>query len=191
MLFVLPLVTNKRLPGAIVTGSLLWVTLVTFTLAWFIDPGYIKSDPKIDFQELLIKTDPYNLWPDWKIIRTPRSRHWNICNKWVERFDHHCPYLNNWIGYRNHWWFLLFIFSLTLNLAYHWALCIYTLIIGNPKEDWWDFIKEYYPEYFFYGYISILLGIALVFLPFVTILSWVHSRNFWMNKTTNERYSRK
>lgn len=40
-----------------------------------IDPGYLKPDPSIDFQSLLCSTDPYNICPDCKVLRTPRSRH--------------------------------------------------------------------------------------------------------------------
>ena len=34
-----------------------------------------------------------------------------FCNRCVEHFDHHCPFINNCLGYRNHKYFLIFIFS--------------------------------------------------------------------------------
>ena len=73
--------------------------VIFFSLAAFRDPGYIKRHPNIDFQKVLDSTNPLNLCPDCKIVRTPRSRHCNICNRCVERFDHHCPYINNCVGY--------------------------------------------------------------------------------------------
>lgn len=58
------------------------------------NPGYLEK-PKIPFLTLLDKLDPTMLCPECEVIRTPRSRHCSICNRCVERFDHHCPWINN------------------------------------------------------------------------------------------------
>jgi len=58
------------------------------------NPGYLDK-PKIQFLDLLDKLDPTMLCPECEVIRTPRSRHCSICNRCVERFDHHCPWINN------------------------------------------------------------------------------------------------
>ena len=42
--------------------------------------------------------DPTQLCPDCLVVRTPRSRHCGTCNRCVERFDHHCPWINNCVG---------------------------------------------------------------------------------------------
>lgn len=50
-----------------------------------------------------------------KIWRPESASH---CSKWdccIEIFDHHCPYLNNWIGQRNYKYFVAFLVSITLN----------------------------------------------------------------------------
>lgn len=60
----------------------------------------------------MLKTfDPAALCPECEIIRTPRSRHCNICNRCVERFDHHCPWINTCVGVKNHHYFLTFLVS--------------------------------------------------------------------------------
>ena len=51
-----------------------------------------------------------------KVIVLPRSRHCNICQVCVDRFDHHCQWLNNCVGSRNHGYFLVFIFTQTVYL---------------------------------------------------------------------------
>ena len=64
--------------------------------------------------------DPIQLCPECLIVRTPRSKHCPVCDKCVERFDHHCPWINNCVGVQNHISFMIFITLLILN--------IYTLV---------------------------------------------------------------
>lgn len=66
------------------------------------DPGVLKPDPELDFIDLMDKFDVTDLCPDCEVIRTPRSRHCAICNVCVERFDHHCSWINNCVGSGNH-----------------------------------------------------------------------------------------
>lgn len=66
---------------------------------------------------MLKNFDPVLLCPDCEIIRTSRSRHCSICNKCVERFDHHCPWINNCVGTRNHGNFMCFLMSVPVLLV--------------------------------------------------------------------------
>jgi len=92
------------------------IALPTFMLAALLDPGYIKS--KYNFIELVDKLLDEGLHLDNlcvydEIIRSETSFHCTICNKCVEKFDHHCPFINNCLGARNHNLFLVFIFTYT------------------------------------------------------------------------------
>ena len=107
-IFVFPKQSNVFL--AIVIAALSPVIAVSFTLASWRDPGYLHK--KHDFLELLTKVHPCEMCPDCQVLRTPRSRHCAICNRCVERFDHHCPWLNNCVGVNNNNSFLVFLISL-------------------------------------------------------------------------------
>lgn len=93
IIFVLPVLKSKVL--AIVWLVINVMVLMSFLLSVIIDPGFVTKDDKYDFQELLNEIDPVYLCPDCSVLRTPRSRHCNLCNRCVERYDHHCPYINN------------------------------------------------------------------------------------------------
>ena len=83
----------------------------------FKDPGYLKSPKGVTFMEMMKMFDPVLLCADCEVIRTDRSRHCSICNRCVERFDHHCPWVNNCVGYNNHGVFLSFLVSMMSTLA--------------------------------------------------------------------------
>ena len=61
--------------------------------------------------------DPIQLCPTCQIVKTPRSKHCNLCNQCVERWDHHCPWINNCVGVVNHIYFFLFLSFLTLHIT--------------------------------------------------------------------------
>lgn len=184
----------------IMTGVLLAlgaILILAFSLAAFKDPGYVAWDPFIDFQTVLDETDPLNLCPDCKIIRTPRSWHCNICNWCVERFDHHCPYINNCVGYRNHQYFLFFISMVVINILFHLTLTIWALVDfiwdGSSLENHiWTTLYPM-PDVLFYIFFFITVAIncclgGFFILP-TFLLMIVHCWNFSKNMTTNELYS--
>ena len=80
-----------------------------FVLTVSTEPGYMKGKSKVPFLKLVEKFDPNMLCPACEVICTADSRHCYICNQCVERFDHHCPWVNNCIGLQNHNYFYLYI----------------------------------------------------------------------------------
>jgi palmitoyltransferase ZDHHC13/17 len=73
-------------------------------------PGHVQKVDKVDMYDLIRVLDSTSLCPDCECIRTSRSRHCAVCNQCVERFDHHCPWVNNCVGVRNHNYFLTYVF---------------------------------------------------------------------------------
>ncbi|KAE8710390.1 hypothetical protein F3Y22_tig00110321pilonHSYRG00090 [Hibiscus syriacus] len=106
----------------------LGVFLDSASLVWFYrcsskDPGFIKrnvhdhQDMKDDEPLLKIEVNnPALLAGNWsqlcttcKIVRPLRAKHCSICDRCVEQFDHHCPWVANCVGKKNKWEFFVFI----------------------------------------------------------------------------------
>lgn len=122
--------------------------------------------------DLLEVVESTQLCADCLTIRTTRSRHCSVCNRCVERFDHHCPWINNCVGVKNHRQFLLFVISMfsTVTIVFVQGFQCLVLVtrIGfqEATQKSYSFMNVNSSIYTFYLFISIQIFVSgLFFIP--------------------------
>ena len=106
-IFILPVEKYEIFAYLIAGGA--FIVFSSFICASCKNPGYLE--PKLDFLHVLKEIHPCEMCPDCQILRTPRSKHCAICNRCVERFDHHCPWIGNCVGERNKFKYYIYLIS--------------------------------------------------------------------------------
>jgi palmitoyltransferase len=192
MTVILPCQKEPWIGYFIAFGSL--VLASSFFSASVKDPGYLQ--PKHKFMELLKEVHPCEMCPDCQVLRSSRSKHCAICNRCVERFDHHCPWINNCVGVNNHNSFITFIYSLVVTLLF---LVISSCISFGAKayehpSDWPLYelcIGDLCKKAWFRDPLCVVNIVICCFFGFPGMaLCLVHTLNYSKNKTTNERFAK-
>ena len=125
------------------------------------------------FTKLLETFTPDTLCPLCEVIRLPRSRHCNICNKCVVRYDHHCPWINNCVSQTNH-------FSFYMHLIFLLAYSIFVFSISLKSID--SVITPIKVTSY------ILLVVSVLFGATITVLFLFQTTNLCKGQTSGERY---
>ena len=114
--------------GFDLVSLLLHITLVCA------NPGYLVNKD-IDFMQLLEVFESSSLCPECQTIRTSRSRHCIICQQCVDRYDHHCPWINNCVGIRNHNVFILYITAQFVSIGITFGLTAFLAVEAIRNFD--------------------------------------------------------
>ncbi|XP_044471581.1 protein S-acyltransferase 24 isoform X2 [Mangifera indica] len=161
------------------------------------DPGYIRRnvhDSQMKDDEPLLKIEinnPALLAGNWsqlcatcKIVRPLRAKHCSTCDRCVEQFDHHCPWVSNCIGKKNKWDFFLFL-VLEVSAMLVTGAVTFTRILTDPVAPssfgaWINHASTHHV-----GAISFLTMDFFLFFG-VAVLTIVQASQISRNITTNE-----
>ncbi|GAB4832765.1 Protein S-acyltransferase 24 [Ancistrocladus abbreviatus] len=162
------------------------------------DPGYLRMnvhDPQsIKDDEPLLKIEinnPALLAGNWsqlcitcKIVRPLRAKHCSTCDRCVEQFDHHCPWVSNCIGKKNKWEFFMFLLLEVAAMLITGAVSLIR-VLTDPMAPpslgaWLNHAGTHHA-----GAISFLVADFFLFFG-VAVLTIVQASQISRNITTNE-----
>ncbi|XP_024031881.1 protein S-acyltransferase 24 [Morus notabilis] len=162
------------------------------------DPGYVQMnvhDPEnMKDDEPLLKIEinnPALLAGNWsqlcatcKIVRPLRAKHCSTCDRCVEQFDHHCPWVSNCVGKKNKWDFIIFLVLEVLAMLITGAVTL-SRIWNDPLAP------SSFGAWINYAGTNHVGALAFLFADFflffgVAVLTVVQASQISRNITTNE-----
>uniref|UniRef100_A0A3B5QWY9 Palmitoyltransferase n=1 Tax=Xiphophorus maculatus TaxID=8083 RepID=A0A3B5QWY9_XIPMA len=114
-----------------------------------------------------------------QVIKPDRCHHCSSCEKCVLKMDHHCPWVNNCVGFSNYKFFILFLAYATLYCA---------VICATVVQYFIKFWTKQLPDTHAKFHILFLFFVAALF--FISIVS-LYSYHMWLvgkNRTTIEAF---
>ncbi|XP_069840108.1 palmitoyltransferase ZDHHC4 isoform X2 [Dendropsophus ebraccatus] len=97
---------------------LITLNLYCFYICCTTDPGRVTRQNEslciqvYEYDDIMFHHN--NKCPTCHLMKPARSKHCGVCGSCIQRFDHHCVWVNNCIGAQNIRYFLLYLLSLTL-----------------------------------------------------------------------------
>ncbi|KRW99701.1 hypothetical protein PPERSA_03502 [Pseudocohnilembus persalinus] len=139
---------------------------------------YKKSPPVVDttLEETYQNDKTCQNCDQWKPIRTS---HCSACGECIMRMDHHCPWVDNCVGLKNHQAFLLFTAYMAAGAIQYLYHSIQYCIYQNDKPSFFDDHNILF--FLYWTMVGIIIGPITLMLLGLTIF---HGTSLLNNTTT-------
>ncbi|CAK0869905.1 unnamed protein product [Prorocentrum cordatum] len=167
------------------SGAFLLVNLLyNYAMAICTDPGLPPEHTEADDPDVVeLGREPVRLCKKCFREKPPRAHHCSVCKRCVLKMDHHCPWINNCVGYRNYRYFCLFMLYLA-------GCCLFLACVFldafldtafHPRRSRFSF---YVRQCFSLGWM-----LAVCILVALSLLGGFHCFLVFTNQTTIEFHS--
>ncbi|KAL0272180.1 UNVERIFIED_CONTAM: hypothetical protein PYX00_005257 [Menopon gallinae] len=161
----------------IVLGVLFGIHIVSHVAALLLDP----ADPELRALKVKVAVPEFDRTKHAHVIENgrchlcniktkgPRTKHCSVCNKCIDKFDHHCKWLNHCIGGRNYPAFLVCVITAVVASLLVVGVSVLEIIYYHTDPDLLSIFPErqngtasvtYLPESVFLGVVSVLALLA-------------------------------
>ncbi|NXY83303.1 ZDH12 palmitoyltransferase, partial [Alcedo cyanopectus] len=161
---------QKQVERGELLQPLIFVLLVSCSVLLYfkvslMDPGFVKPEEELEAdrnaeQGWVMTQDPSPVKMrrcGYCLVKQPmRAKHCQQCQRCVRRYDHHCPWIGNCVGERNHPLFIAYL-SVQLLVLLWGGLVAWS---GLHFEQSWDWLK----------YNIVLLVSFLLIVIFTTVV---------------------
>ncbi|XP_062856445.1 palmitoyltransferase ZDHHC15B [Trichomycterus rosablanca] len=115
-----------------------------------------------------------------QLLKPDRCHHCSVCERCVLKMDHHCPWVNNCVGFSNYKFFLLFLF-------YSMLYCVFiaSTVFQYFIKFWVGEISNVHAKF----HVLFLLFVAVMFFVSLMFLFGYHCWLVAKNRSTLEAFS--
>lgn len=153
------------------------------------DPGYEKKQQNIVLMDLYEKYSGDFVCAYCEVRRPNHIKHCQHCNKCVRKFDHHCPWIHNCVGEKNHKLFFLFLLSTEIDFLFS---CVIGMLVYNKTIEGEGLFRELFleePLKSLWAYVGLGISIFSAFAFLLVLpLFYVQLVNIIKKTTTSERF---
>ncbi|KAJ1476647.1 DHHC palmitoyltransferase-domain-containing protein [Baffinella frigidus] len=167
-------------------GLCFTLMVISYLRAWLTDPGSVPQGWRADEEggEEQALHGEARFCRKCEQFKPPRASHCRQCGKCVLRMDHHCPWVQNCVGARNHKYFFLFLFWAFMSCL-HYSLSVIVFVMHFFRGDSVRKIRDLGP------WMGLLLGTEIVVFCLMLMIGGLGGWNAYLilkNQTTMENY---
>ncbi|KAI9250272.1 DHHC palmitoyltransferase-domain-containing protein [Sporodiniella umbellata] len=163
------------------------LTYVHYFLTCFTNPGSVPIRYR-QRQQAYVEVKKSTCMPRFckscDNYKPPRAHHCSKCKRCVLKMDHHCPWINNCVGYFNYCHFIRFVVCVNTSCIYIFVLlcCRLNQVIKNLHK-----VRPYSIEI---GFLSVNFICLAVVIAIVSRLNFYHFYYIATNTTTIEWFEK-
>ncbi|KAI9301457.1 DHHC palmitoyltransferase-domain-containing protein [Cunninghamella echinulata] len=159
---------------------------INYALTCLTDPGSVPPN-YIPQQQHHLEVKRSNHAPRYcktcQNYKPPRAHHCRQCGKCVLKMDHHCPWINNCVGFANYCHFIRFLFYVLIS-------CIYLIVLLSFRVYSMVHFEQHHDMTTDYSLLGINLFFTIITLIGISILSGYHIYCITTNTTTIEGWEK-
>ncbi|KAL6739354.1 hypothetical protein Aduo_012823 [Ancylostoma duodenale] len=170
-------------------------TMVNLARASFIGAGHVPlgwtPDEKVPRQE-----ESFDALLQWcepcSGYKVPRAHHCSNCGRCSMKMDHHCPWINNCVGHRNHAFFVRFLLSAVVGCLHAVVILVASFYHAIHLNYYYHYGNGTEPQMIltFWSLLALIIGSAFAFGVVVGVggLLYLQLKYIKNNKTGIEEY---